>query len=50
VINCFSPKYKTLSFSELADKIDGDDLETRRILDEMFGLTLSHYANIDEKL
>jgi CheY-like chemotaxis protein len=50
VINCFSPKYKALSFSELADKIDGDDPEARRILDEMFGLTLSHYAYINEKI
>jgi len=50
LINSFSPKYKTLSFSELADKIDGDAPEARQILDEMFGLTLSHYADINEKI
>lgn len=50
VINCFTPKYSTLTFSELADKIEGDAPEAKEILDEMFGLTLSHYFSIDEKL
>jgi len=50
VVNCFTPKYKTLTFSELADKIEGDAPEAKEILDEMFGITLSHYANINEKL
>ena len=50
VINSFSPKYITLTFSELADKIDGDAQEAKDILDEMFGLTLSHYVSVNEKL
>lgn len=50
VINCFSPKYRTYTFSELADLIEGDKLGTNEILDEIFGLTLSHYANINENL
>lgn len=50
VINCFTPKYNTVTFSELADKIEGDASEAKEILDEMFELTLSHYAIINEKL
>lgn len=50
VINRFSPKYKTLTFTELADKIENNDSETVNILDEMFELTLSHYVGINEKL
>lgn len=50
MINCFSPKYRTLTLSELADIIESDIPETEKILDEMFGLTLSHYININEKL
>jgi hypothetical protein len=50
VINSFSPKYSTLTFSELADKIEGDVQDAKDILDEMFGLTLSHYVSINEKL
>lgn len=50
VINSFSPKYNTLTFSELADKIEGDAPDAKDILDELFGLTLSHYVSINEKL
>ncbi|MGE0079145.1 MAG: hypothetical protein AB7S48_14905 [Bacteroidales bacterium] len=50
VINSFSPAYNTLTFSELADKIEGDAPDAKDILDELFGLTLSHYVSINEKL
>lgn len=50
IINRFTPKYNTLTFSELADKIEGDTPDAKEILDEMFGLTLSYYASINEKL
>jgi len=50
VINCFSPRHNTLTFSELADKIEGDAQDAKDILDEMFELTLSHYVSINEKL
>lgn len=50
VISCFSPKYNTLTFSALADKIEGNEPDAKDILDEMFGLTLSHYISINEKL
>ncbi len=50
IINRFSPRYQTLTFTELADKIENYDLETGAILDEMFELTLSHYVSINEKL
>ena len=50
VINSFSPAYNTLTFSELADKIEGDAPDAKDILDELLGLTLSHYVSINEKL
>lgn len=50
IINKFSPKYRTLKFSELADIIESDSTEAKEILDEIFGLTLSHYVEINEKL
>ncbi len=50
VINNFSPKYNTLTFEELAGKIEDSDEEVPRILDEIFDLTLSHYVKINEKL
>jgi hypothetical protein len=50
VINQFTPKFNTLTFSELASKIESNAPETKNILDEMFDLTLSHYAIINEKL
>jgi len=50
VINRFSPKYKTLTFTELAEKIENNDSETVDILDEIFELTLAHYVGINEKL
>ncbi|ANQ50552.1 hypothetical protein MY04_3187 [Flammeovirga sp. MY04] len=49
-IHQFSPKYRSLTFEELADKIDEGDQEVSSILDELFDMTLSHYANIDEEL
>lgn len=48
VINSFSSTHNTLTFSELADRIENDDAED--ILDELFELTLSHYVSINEKL
>ena len=50
VINSFSPAYNPLTFSELADKIEGDAPDAKDILDELLGLTLSHYVSINEKL
>lgn len=50
VINKFSPKYDTLTFEELASKIEDSDKEVPGILDEIFELTLSHYVKINEKL
>ncbi len=50
VINQFSPKYNTLTFSELADKIEESHADVSNILDEIFELTLSHYVHINEKL
>lgn len=50
VINKFSPKHSTLTFEELAEKIENSDDEVPSILDEMFELSLSHYVDINEKL
>ena len=50
MINRFSPKYSSITFSELADKIDESHSEAKEILDEIFELTLSHYVKINEKL
>ncbi len=49
-INKFSPKYKTITFSELADKIETSHPDAKEILDEIFELTLSHYVHLNEKL
>jgi CheY-like chemotaxis protein len=49
-INLFSPRFKTLTLEELAEKIESNDPEASQILNEMFELTLSHYINIDEGL
>lgn len=49
-INLFSPKFKSLTLKELADKIELDDPEGPTIINEMLDLTLAHYQNIDAKL
>ena len=49
-INLFTPKFKSLSYKELADKIESDDPEAPAIINEMFDLALAHYQKIDEKL
>ena len=50
IINKFSPCYSTITFSELADKIENSHPESITILDEIFDLTISHYVKINEKL
>lgn len=49
-LQLFDPKRRSITYGELADKIESNDPESRRILDEIFDLTLSHYSTIDEKL
>lgn len=49
-INIFSPILNTLTFSELADEIEGNEPIATEILNEMLDMTLSNYVEIDEKL
>lgn len=49
-IHLFSPEYRNLTLEELANKIEAEDQDAPKILDEIFALTVSHYVKIDEGL
>ncbi|RWY47476.1 hypothetical protein [Mucilaginibacter gilvus] len=49
-IKKFSPKFSEFSLQQLADHIDSNSSDASSILEEMFELTLAHYAKIDAGL
>jgi hypothetical protein len=49
-INIFSPKFRTLSFSDLADLIENNHPDSVSILNEIFDMSLAHYISLNENL
>jgi len=49
-IHLFTPRYRVMTMDQLADMIDANNPEAQGIINEMFDLTLSHYAKINASL